>query len=230
MILLLACTGQHDGTIVGNPGDAMVVQAAPKGIEVVEAEILWDELSLTPCSGEENEGVGSEDEFVLGEDVLELPGGSWCGAAFGPSELWVVGTMDEVDVEVELILDRIDLGTSAFTVDGGQFLFELGEPDWLAADWIDERDDVLIDEGHDLHDTLAEAIQTGSGLYADDGDGALSEAERDAGPLTAGPDREVPERDTVGDTGEPDDDGGSCAVAPVGGFWLLGLLLVRRRR
>ena len=228
MILLLACNVDvYEGTIVGNPGDAMVASAAPKNLDVVEGTLSFDEWVLTPCSGEEIEGVAGDD-IALSEDVLDVPGGQWCGVVLADAVLEMSATDGEHDVDVVLEIDAIDLGSTEVLVDGGTYVIELAEPDWLD---LTADGDVVIDEEHEDHDTLADLVAATSGVFVDDGDGELSEAERDAGPATAGPDRDVPEQDT-GDTGsgEGADAGTGCAVAPVGGFWLLGLLLVGRRR
>jgi hypothetical protein len=107
-----------------------------------------------------------------------------------------------------------------------------------------------IDGEHPAHEELAASLASGSGLYSDpDGDGELSDGERDEGPVASGPERSDAQSTASGggasaDAGqEPPGDGGMDSESfPIGGgcgrsdanlsFLLLplGLLPFRRRR
>lgn len=228
IFLLLACSGSSEGTIVGNPGDAMTVAAAPKGLEVVDGQLAWSDLWFQSCSGNQTDVLAGGDALTLGQDALILPAGTWCSMTFGEAELDLqLRAEDDTNVDLTLSLSGVDLGTGAVEVDGGSWLIELGEPGWL--DVEDLGGDTVIDDTHPARDDLAEAIASRSALFLDDGDGALSQDERDAGPYLSGRSRDQTADTGPRDTGAPDSPG-SCGVVPAGGFWLCGLLLLASRR
>lgn len=178
------------GTSVGNPGE-MAVRWAPGAGAEVSGTVPVAALVATPClgGGELRVEVGRDLEPGPGES-LELPAGKLCQLRLevsGPVALQITDGEGAV-AAADLVVSTIRLSSPGVEVDGQAFVLELGQPDWVAAGSVDEV-------------AMAEVLARASGLYLDDGDGALSEAERAAGAVAGGDDRHEDEDDT----GEDDD-------------------------
>lgn len=241
-LLILACRQPGtppSGTFVGNPGEATSRLAAyGESITLSEAEATIGFTDAAGCSSDlagETPDVASLD--LLGENSVQLPPGEWCAlGVYVESVLLIGGFADEAEFEIRLEPGLVELYTQAgLTVDGDDFILELADTGWLSdevirgLDWDDER--VLVTEEDPLSTQLSEAIVDRSALFLDDGDGLLSDAERDLGAVVAGIDRE---EDVSGDTGRTDgadtsEDRGGCGGA-VSVALLLPLGLGIRRR
>lgn len=220
MIFLLACVGADSGTVVGNPGDSFTTVADPKGLTWGSAELTLDRVVMTPCGARDHDVVTVDAPIdLLAPDPLQIPAGDWCGLTLYADRLELQASASGGE-RVFVDLDELAVVVSgSVPVDGGAYVLELAEPGWLDADALalDPRDPLEIDGAHADADALVAALEYGSGLYADDGDGVLSEQERDAGALASGPERAWEGGSDTGSVAV-----GGCGVpAPAG---LLGLV------
>lgn len=240
-----ACTQPTDpeprpGTSVGNPGK-MTVRIAPS--ETVFLEVAFtDETSLThvDCHGTAS-ALDAPELDLLESGPITVPGGPWCGVQLVLAQPAILGggALEHAGFEAELQPDPIVLWAyEPLDVDGESYVLELAAPDWLNPDILGLmlEDPVLIELGSERSDLLAEDLGVGARVFADGGDGVLTDAERSAGPVM-GPDGDVPEAPL--DTGDPDVDrslsldGCNCASSPSApGPWiaLLACFAWRKRR
>ena len=80
--LLLACTGPPpEGTIIGNPGDAMIVMGEGKDVTYTASSSYASTWRVTDCEGEREADIPVDVELELDGTFLELPGGAWCTIA-----------------------------------------------------------------------------------------------------------------------------------------------------
>lgn len=178
-----------------------------------EARLGAQALRVQPCPGAPGAlslpipwTTGLEGNLGL-LDALRprIPVGPWCGLDLlvtGP--LVLAGTLGTGGAAVALRLDLPDLGTAedvrlaeieitrSPTEAGGvdtraeavPLLIELGAPAWLEG--VARPEAGVIEPGSEGYTPALEALLQGTALYRDvDRDGLLSEAERDAGPISA---------------------------------------------
>jgi len=199
-LALLACrsdsAGDTDaGTIVGNPGDAMVRTASSDGVVYTEAGGWLNHLELVDCHGE-SELIDFDDEFdLLDPDVLEIPSGDWCEWNLDWDEEIYIAADGEENNSFEVTLDLNEIFTEGeFEIDeDGGYILEIGFPEWLSPSALGMvADDVTyVDAPGALHDELVDYAVFESAAFDDtDGDGEISDDERDAGPISAGEDRD----------------------------------------
>lgn len=173
------------GTSVGNPGEMAVRWAPGAGVEV-SGTVPVTALVATPCLG------GGEIRVEVARDLqpgpgesLTLPSGKLCQLRLEVAGLVAVQIVDGGGAvsTADLAVKAIRLSSTGVEVDGQYFVLELGQPDWVVAGSVDEA-------------AMAEALARASGLFLDDGDGALSESERAAGSVAGGEDRLEDDDDT----------------------------------
>lgn len=188
LLALIACRNDpHEGTIIGNPGDTQLTAADPKDMRFTYGALPVDTMTLMGCSGAVGDVVEVGALFVLGEDLITIPEGSWCGLALGlDGPLELTAEADPEHVELSLEVGEVTLTGDSFTVDGA-YVLELAYPEWLSRETLVlNGQDVVIDSSHFLHGTLASMVGLGSALFADDGDGVIDDAERADGALSEG--------------------------------------------
>ena len=246
--LIMACGDPGgDGTAVGNPGLVSMAVASVHDVEIRDAVIVADSITLEGCDGTSTETVEIEGGGLGYDGGLEVPSGTWCWVWIPDSLLVVDGILasvvddddDELDGEfyAELTLEAIQLSgptTAGFEVaEDAELVLELGSPGWTSAEELGlEEDNFVVVEGEDeLHDELAERVAEGTALFDDvDGDGWVDEAERSSG-LIASTEEPDPVDEGPGDSTLPICALGGTAGAPPAGLLLLfGLALARRRR
>lgn len=244
--LLLACTGgPHEGTVVGNPGDAYAKLAPVSDtLQVDVMEVNATQLWLEGCDGAvQQQPVDTE----AGQPVyapMSVPSGRWCRLGLeldpvAPGVLVAGLDLEGAAFELHLGLSWLELDApGGLWVDGQSYVLELGEPDWLSRELLQEVDEsgvVVVQEGDPLHDLLVDSLSFRSALFEDgDGDGQISESERLAGAVARGEAREEDVADTGGAEGfvEVRETRGCGTQETVVVSWLLLPLLGlgRRRR
>jgi len=244
---LVGCPSQDpdEGIYVGNPGVTTLSIGAISGATTVDAWFAAETVEFRSCDGEHTDEIDLA-EGALDGDEFEIPSGPWC-------QVVATGAMVGIDAEVDaneeefitlwLELDTVELTgstTNGFSVAADEsYVLEVAPPEWLDVDDLEFDLDGVADvaPGDEQHDDFAAEVLDGTALWADpDGDGEVTEEERDDGSL-ASPD----EPDTPPGEGDDDDDdtpncgdaaasfaghSGSMFAALLG----LGLLLGRRRR
>ena len=161
---LLACPAPgddgHDATSVGNPGKMGARVAKGSGTETISAEADATGFFLTPCDVDEATVVDLDGELdLLGGGAFEVPGGTWCSLVLSLHDTLVVeGTGSrEQTFALELQVEGITLSSEdGFTIDGDDFVLELGTPGWFDEEILfgDDGREVLVDDEHPLHDLL----------------------------------------------------------------------------
>lgn len=193
---LLACASGTvgEGTSVGNPGEAAARMAPTDAVALDRAELVVAGIDWLSCDGTtvQGEPVGHLD--LLADSDFVVPGGCWSGVALrtgGP--LALAGTAaDGGAVELLVDVETIELfSVQQFDVTDARFVLELARGGWSPDD----------------PDALSDALAGHSALVEDiDGDGWLDDAERAAGLVMAGPDREEDAHDDDGESHDEDDE------------------------
>ena len=245
-VWMMACRAdqQLSGTSIGNPNRTMLSMAPTAGLPVEDVSVDEARVSMWSCDGEWVE-LAFSGESWLGT-VVSVPEGTWCWMSLTWEPPLVVVAFDESaerEVFVELDLDRLDLQIAPADALEGDHVLELASPDWGLDILEEDTDDPLfIDEEHPLYERLVVSVQQDSTLWRDeDGDGELSDVERDTPAVGVASDElpQVDEEDTDDEQDEePPDARFGCACAGVGArggmlwplFWLGALLLRRRGR
>ncbi len=220
-----------EGTVVGNPGDAMARVATSSEITwtTVSAEGL--DATLFACEDgaledqEEEEEVEVEEGIDLLDPVaFEVPGGAWCELELELEGVVLEGTLASEDLLIgELeglsVLMEATSDTSGFVVDGDQYVWELAWPEWLGGVSLPEAVDGEVDlnEDEDAIEEVESRLADGSAMFDDeDTDGTISDTERNEGAQAAGSDRpadaddvdvDADEDSGTGDTASDDNDG-----------------------
>lgn len=189
VIMLAGCQGGvFGGVAVGNPTmNGSLARTEGVALELAKTHAVG---SFVPCRG------GSTTEVDLGEINL-VQGFRFSGPAELTCELHVSflsalqvsgsgagGSLEATltPVGVAFVLEPVDAVGRASMYD-----LELGATDWLGplADDL-AVGDVRLNPSSPEYDALVNSLVTGSGLYVDDGDGVLSDAQRAAGPIVSG--------------------------------------------
>lgn len=205
--------GSLQGTLVGNPGDASLAPAPTSGTTFRTARLPVDALAWLPCGGGPPEVVAiGRTVDLLARERLEAPEGFWCGL-----EVSTEGALElQVDAagggaaQLQLEVGVVAVASRGFASGAADpLVLELGRPEWLdptVLGFAGAGDEVRVEAGTPEHDALANTAAASSGLFADDGDRVVDDAERAAGEVAAGPDRGV-EDDDDDDEDEDDDTG-----------------------
>jgi uncharacterized protein (TIGR03382 family) len=238
VLVLVGCERPPDeGIAVGNPGKASMTLAlaAADGFAFEAAEVPVGAVGLEDCDGaawQDQPGVVAD---LLGPEAFELQAGTWCSLAVqwdGLLQARGTWTQDAASGDFELHLDLQDLLVDAVVQldDGGAVYLELAAPEWLADLELTDGELAVIDAAAADHAALVAAVESGSNLFVDDGDGVLSPQERVVGPVAG----TVPAEffPSVADGISSDRAAGCSCTAGGSGASLLALLLlaVRRRR
>ena len=211
--LLAGCRSEQgwQGTSVGNPGDVTPKAARSTGVTHATGSLAVGTLDLIGCDGTTTDSLAIDAVVdIVGGELLELPGGTWCTLEIAADGLILAGTSDTSGYAYALTLDvqLLTLTSAAgVEVDGSRYLLELGTPDWLdtAALGLDSGD-VEVSAGHPLYDTLLASVEQGSILYADDDeDGEVDDDERE-NPLAEDDDDD--DSDDVGEDEEEETEDG----------------------
>lgn len=199
LALLLGCRngGPSEGTSVGNPTE-LTLSVAPS------ADLLLDAAQVDLSLARFADAQGGFDDVNLDASVDLLAGGTvtipdleWSTLElFFASPMALSGSTSgdaaaRVTLEVESLL--LTAAVAEVVFDGGSFVLELGSPGWLDAESIgyEPDEELLVEPGDAVHDTLAELVQYRSSLIPDqDGDREVSDDERDAAVATSDRDRE----------------------------------------
>jgi len=253
-------TSTSQGTVVGNPGDGAMRAGDGVDFQPEIARTSVSTINWKGCGGSEREvSVGAEID-LLGENQFTVPVGNWCAVVVNFSDsLFIEGPfgVDEPDDDEELWF-QMEVATErtvfvseedGFDASEEHFVIEFGEPDWydpmalLDDEWLSEaqrealREGVfVVDEDHSQYDEILDRLENSSSLFQDsDGNGQISESERDEGPVAYGDSEVEDETEDENDKAEkdkkpkPSDGCGSDG----GNAWLLlpfGLFVRRRVR
>ena len=225
------------GTIVGNPGDSLVVVAPSEGVLYHEASGHLNHIELVDCSGGEQIIDFDAEIDLLAPPPVELPSGRYCELNLAWLDgIFVAGDGDDNN-GFEAVLELHDVFTLGdFTLpEDGSTIIEVGRPDWLSPDALDMEPDVItfIDPPSIIHGDLVDVGALESAAFDDeDLDGILSDEERSEGLISAGEGR--PDQPAApDDTAQPPPDasvGGGSAGQSAWGLFAPFLLMGRRRR
>lgn len=231
---------ENPGTVVGNPGDARArLASVDTSLELDEAELYVGSLTLLACTSDAAEAEDATLDLdvevdLLGDELFaELPAGDWCAAVLDEeSELYLVGSgPDGHELEAEFLMQDLRVSvTQSWIVDGGSYVLELGEPDWLTVERLGlDMDDVELLAEEALAEELAEELATRSAMFEDlDLDGEVGDSEREAGAVAAGDSRteDLP----AGDDSQAVSSGGCARRSSAAGVLLLPVMVFGRRR
>ena len=181
-----------EGTSVGNPGGLRLALGPGDGLVATRARLAVASLRWTTCTtGAVREVVVNDAVDLLDSAELRAPAGEWCTVELvpaGPLRVEATGT-EGGTATLELALPAIVLGGAApLAVDGAvALLVEVGDAGWVDAAELGLAPGLArtVDAADPLHDALVGAAVAGTAVYADDGDGSLSDAERAAGAVAA---------------------------------------------
>lgn len=182
ILLAFSCRSPPaEGTSVGNPTEMTVVAAESADLQLsaggvsLETASFWldDETDLVEFG---------QDVDLFTPDAVELPSRSWDVLVLElAAPLWLEGTTSAgQEVSITLAVESVALVGPAVFFDGDRVVLEVGEPGWLDALELgyDPAQPLVIEPTDALHDRAAEAVGR-SGLFLDgDGDGQVSEDER----------------------------------------------------
>ena len=188
-LVLFACTGQgpHEGTIVGNPGDAKSKLAPGTGVQFYSAQGALNQVML--MSGGESTEVGLD--FIGSLDLLEpfqsveIPAGMWDSMIVHFDEIQINGDTSDGIQDFEIILSELEItldGQDSFSIDENDYILELGSPGWLDSALFELIPDieVFIDEDSDVYGSIVAGVKEETALYVDmDGDGQINTEERE---------------------------------------------------
>ena len=243
------------GTVVGNPGDNAMRIADGSDVEIVSARTTVDSFAWVGCSGaivwvDVDAGID-----LLADNRIAVPNGTWCEAWALLSDILVIEAIpsdreEDDDETLDLYLDVEMVSVFAvdgFTIEEDSTVLEVGYPGWLGMDVFEEDDEWPegIDPDHPEHDALVEQLVDGSTLFEDnDGDGRISENERDEDAIATGDlgqheenQSQIMGEDEGEDEGTADDnkdgantDTGGCGGGSSGWIFLpLSMLGLRRK-
>jgi len=195
--LLLACAGAPpEGTIIGNPGDAMVVMAEGKDATYTASSAYALNWRVTDCEGEREADIPLDLELDLEGTLVDLPGGAWCRIALELDGVTIEGYGGEDSSEflfvIELEGSWVELQAENLLEVPAEsdWVLELGYPGWVEAESLEllSEERTVVDEDHPAYPALVRKLYAASGLYSDDGDGLIDEEEREAGEEARGED------------------------------------------
>lgn len=159
-------------------------------LTVAEAEFEGVPTHWTDCVGVTTTIEVEQAIDLLDAPTIDAPAGSWCGLAVVTRGPFVIVPDSDAGfgIDISLALGALSLsGAAPFFVNGSRFVLALGSPGWLDAAELDADDaDVVINTGSEGHGLLAARAAGGAALYEDDGDGEVSQAEREGGPVADG--------------------------------------------
>ena len=251
-----------EGTVVGNPGDGAMRSGEGADFETAEAKTAVSTMLWKGCSGGEREVAKGSEIDLLGDNLYSVPAGSRCAVVVNFSDSLIIEGPFSIDereeeeeeeeeefwLQMELSIDQavfVPDGDS-FSLSGEHLVMELGEPGWFDPDALLDVEDVsaearlaleegllIVDEDHPAHIDLVDSVENDSTLHVDDdGDGLLSDQERDAGPVAQGDsDTDLDDKkwDSSKEKTSSEDEGG-CGSGGSGAWLLLPLGWCSRRR
>jgi hypothetical protein len=221
ILAFLACRGdtQHDGTIVGNPGDAKTKIAQGSDLEFVYGFGSFLEIMIGTIDEvwemEDLEGL----DLIDPQQSIEIPAGSWDKMSIYVQEIYLQGINNFDDRSFTIILEDVMIeldGQQSFNISEEEYILELARPDWLTGEFLgeiagSETGDtgltVMIDIGSDEYDSLFNIVEEQTGLFNDlDGDGEVNTQEREEGNVaytTSTAEEQAANNPPEEDTGEP---------------------------
>jgi hypothetical protein len=192
LLLFSACNAEWGGTSVGNPGKMTGVVGPTPDVTLDYADTWVDRVEFTDCDGIiSSKNVNAVVDLIYGFNVV-APGGENCGAQLiGDGYLYVTGqTTGTGDLFTAYLQTdgQLEVATNyGFFVDGQDFVLELGGPGWMDEATLD-----LQFSGEEIFETdpramtLADRIIEDIALFEDpDGDGQVSDTERDDGAVAS---------------------------------------------
>ena len=188
MLYFLACASEttFSGTFVGNPGKGNSQIASSEGIvfsraatSVQHVYYFRDDSEFVHSPNQDLDLLNSSAEFPImagnwSSIVLEMePGLSLEGNANDSQQFtW----------DLPSLFIRLDFSEPG--IEEGEYLFSLGQTDWLDAQQIEElaenANTFAVEDNEDFQNSLIDALETESALFRDsDGDGIISDEERE---------------------------------------------------
>jgi len=205
-------TSTSEGTVVGNPGDGAMragdgVDFQPEIARTSVSTMFWQ-----GCGGTEREISVDAEIDLLGDNQFTVPVGNWCAVVVSFNDsLFIEGPFrieepddeeDEFWLQMELDPEEMIFVSEEDGFDASEehFVIEFGEPDWydpaalLDDDLLSEEQREALREGvfvvndeHSRYDEMVDRLENSSSLFIDsDGNGQISDAERDDGPVAQG--------------------------------------------
>jgi hypothetical protein len=198
LLVFLACRAgtQHEGTIVGNPGDASTKLAESTDVGFYSA-VGFIQSASVQYQGEQQElFLGEEIElerdlsetsfdFLNPEKSLLIPAGTWDSMTIYFSEIMIDGEEFIGGREFSLYLTDIEIrldGQQSFGITEQEYILEIGRPDWIDTGFITiiEEEIIIIDQESPYYLDIIDPVVQRTGLYSDaDGDGEISTVERE---------------------------------------------------
>ena len=186
-LALVGCKNDYGGTSVGNPGKAAMTVA--EGLDVTTTEAFTGRMTVSTvdCKGVESVVLEGTDINLLEPLIFTLPDQAICGLAVDLIDPVRVLATGDAGGSVDLTLEAgfVDLPIPRAQTLDAAYAIEFGSPGWLNALDLNlpAAGDVVITPADPDHLVLFQRWQDESGVFADDGDGRVSDTERTAGPL-----------------------------------------------
>lgn len=216
-LLLFGCRtdqGPNEGTIVGNPGDAISVLSEGTDIQFVEAFASLSSVSLFYDGNPTPVDFELEDELDLLSPIqsIALTSGTWNSVLFSFDSVYISGenTNGTKGFEIEIEAFEIHLeGQEQFTLTDKDYILELGNPGWLEDRFLEDyiEDEILIEQEDEGYLEIQSTLQAESVLFLDtDSDGDINDEERNVHGIAYSTDSSVfpHSEDDQNDTAESD--------------------------
>ncbi len=208
---LVACEAPEprEGIAIGNGPGASLLRGVPaENLQVTYTVFHYrvDVLYLEDCEGQESVGPSEGTLDLVGDDPVPIPAGTWCTLGFSPSEPVelrgdvtgggsFVYTADHSRLMLYGEIDIPSLDPLDPTMPTGNLVLEAGTPEFIPQAILDLSPGEELSLGIDCDQdptclAIREAIALESALYIDtDGNGRISDPERDAGERATGAER-----------------------------------------
>jgi len=189
---------EDHGTVIGNPGDLDMTVGSGEGAVARSATVTGAILTQVACDGLAAQST-MDDPLDLASASATLTWDSVCRIRLefdGPLIIEGDG-LDGGTFTAALDINQITVTSeTGFTTDEQDFVLELGEPGWLDADQLGLATGTAIElnSSHPAHPLLVTSLTERSKVFADDGDGVISAAERAAGAAAASVSVDMPTR------------------------------------
>ena len=187
MLYLLACASEttFSGTFVGNPGKGNTQVAESEGIAFSRASTSVQYVYYFRGDSEFVDAPSQDIDLLNPESEFPIMAGSWDSIVLemepGISMEGNANDTQNFTWELPSLFIRLDFQEPG--IEEGEYLFSLGQPNWLSAEQLVDlgngSDTLVIEESEELNRSLIDTLETGSALYHDsNGDGIISEEER----------------------------------------------------
>ena len=192
VLAMLACRidTQHEGTIVGNPGDAKGKLAEGEGVEFYSAIGIMESILLRSQQQEQLIELDFPDgdfDLLQPEESVSIPAGEWDSMSIVYQEISIYGNNLIDDIDFDILLEDVEIeldGQKAFDISEGNYILELARPAWLTSDLLmtieGEEEVIFIGSDSVFYDEVFGSVIDQTGLFIDsNGDGEIDIDERE---------------------------------------------------